>query len=177
VRIDCSSCNERGLLDSLSRGWRQDIGAQMNGSDDEQHDAPFKCYRIAFAVAGGDAVEAAYDKHPWKAGSTDSAIIELRRARQQRGERRAADRSPLSFCLPPSNPGSAPARSAPRTPCPGRSQPASSPRWSVLGYDLGLNHRGTLIRASILTCKSDGPHMRRNGDTNDEHVRAKRWRS
>jgi hypothetical protein len=163
----------------------------MNGSDDRQHDAHFKCYRIAFAVAGGDAVEAAYDKHPWKAGSTDSAIIELRRARQQRGERRAADLSPLSFCLPPSNPGSAPARSrpnavgsaavatiavAPRTPCPGRSQPASSPRWSVLGYDLGLNHRGTLIRASILTCKSDGPHMRRNGD-NDEHVRAKRWRS
>jgi hypothetical protein len=66
----------------------------MNGSDDEQHDAHFKCYRIAFAVAGGDAVEAAYDKHPWKAGSTDSAIIELRRARQQRGERRAADLSP-----------------------------------------------------------------------------------
>jgi hypothetical protein len=43
----------------------------MNGSDDEQHDAHFKCYRIAVAVAGGDAVEAAYDKHLWKAGSTD----------------------------------------------------------------------------------------------------------
>jgi hypothetical protein len=73
----------------------------MNGSDDEQHDAHFKCYRIAFAVAGGDAVEAAYDKHPWKAGSTDSAIIELRRARQQRGERRAADLSSPELLLAP----------------------------------------------------------------------------
>jgi hypothetical protein len=30
-------------------------------------------------------------------------LIELRRARHQRVERRAADLSPLSFCLPPSN--------------------------------------------------------------------------
>jgi hypothetical protein len=43
----------------------------MNGSDDEQHDAHVKCYRIAVAVADGDAVEAAYDKHLAKAGSTD----------------------------------------------------------------------------------------------------------
>jgi hypothetical protein len=35
VRIDCSSRNEGGLPDSLGRGWRQQIGAQMNGSDDE----------------------------------------------------------------------------------------------------------------------------------------------
>ena len=63
MRIDCSSCNEGGLLDSLSRGWRQDVGAQMNGSDDEQHDPHVKCYRIAVAVADGDAVAAAYDKH------------------------------------------------------------------------------------------------------------------
>ena len=89
MRIDCSSCNEGGLPDSLSRGWRQDVGAQMNGSDDEQHDAHVKCYRIAVAVAYGDAVEAAYDKHLAKAGSTDE-----RDARQQRVERRAADLSP-----------------------------------------------------------------------------------
>jgi hypothetical protein len=43
----------------------------MNGSDDEQHDAHVKCYRIAVAVVDGDAVEAAYDKHLAKAGSTD----------------------------------------------------------------------------------------------------------
>jgi len=43
----------------------------MNGSDDEQHDAHVKCYRIAVAVADGDAVVAAYDKHLAKAGSTD----------------------------------------------------------------------------------------------------------
>jgi hypothetical protein len=43
----------------------------MNGSDDEQHDAHVKCYRIAVAVADGDAGEAAYDKHLAKAGSTD----------------------------------------------------------------------------------------------------------
>jgi hypothetical protein len=29
----------------------------MNGSDDEQHDAHVKCYRIAVAVADGDTVE------------------------------------------------------------------------------------------------------------------------
>ena len=28
----------------------------MNGSDDEQHDAHVKCYRLAVAVAYGDAV-------------------------------------------------------------------------------------------------------------------------
>ena len=43
----------------------------MNGSDDEQHDAHVKCYRIAVAVADGDAGEAAYDKHLAEAGSTD----------------------------------------------------------------------------------------------------------
>jgi hypothetical protein len=43
----------------------------MNGSADEQHDAHVKCYRIAVAVAYGDAVAAAYDKHLAKAGSTD----------------------------------------------------------------------------------------------------------
>ena len=42
----------------------------MNGSDDEQHDAHVKCHRIAVVVADGDAVEAAYDKHLGKAGST-----------------------------------------------------------------------------------------------------------
>jgi hypothetical protein len=47
------------------------VGAQMNGSDDEQHDAHVKCYRIAVAVAYGDAVAGAYDKHLAKAGSTD----------------------------------------------------------------------------------------------------------
>jgi hypothetical protein len=43
----------------------------MNGSDDEQHDAHVRCYRIAVAVAYGDAVAAAYDKHLAKAGSTE----------------------------------------------------------------------------------------------------------
>jgi hypothetical protein len=43
----------------------------MNGSDDEQHDAHVKCYRIAVAVADGDAVEAAFDRHLAEAGSTD----------------------------------------------------------------------------------------------------------
>jgi hypothetical protein len=78
VRIDCSSCNEGGLLDSLSRGWRQHVGAQMNGSDDEQHDAHVKCYRITVAVAYGDAVAAAYDKHLAKAGSTDERDVAYR---------------------------------------------------------------------------------------------------
>jgi hypothetical protein len=32
----------------------------MNGSGDEQHDARVNCYRIAVAVAYGDAVVAAY---------------------------------------------------------------------------------------------------------------------
>jgi hypothetical protein len=67
--------NEGGLPDSLSRSWRQHVGAQINGSDDEQHDAHVKCYRIAVAVADSDTVEAAYGKHLEKAGSTD----ELRR--------------------------------------------------------------------------------------------------
>jgi hypothetical protein len=40
----------------------------MNGSNDEQHDAHVKCYRIAVAVAAGDAVEAVYDKHLENAG-------------------------------------------------------------------------------------------------------------
>jgi hypothetical protein len=68
----------------------------MNGSDDEQHDAHVKCYRIAFAVADGDAVAAAYDKHLAKAGSTDERDAAYRAyvERQQRGERRAADLSP-----------------------------------------------------------------------------------
>jgi hypothetical protein len=67
MRIDCSSCNEGGLLDSLSRGWRQHVGAQMKGSGDEKHDTHVKCYRIAVAVAYGEAVAAAYDRHLAKA--------------------------------------------------------------------------------------------------------------
>jgi hypothetical protein len=67
MRIDCSSCNEGGLLDSLSRGWRQHVGAQMKGSGDEKHDTHVKCYRIAAAVAYGEAVAAAYDRHLAKA--------------------------------------------------------------------------------------------------------------
>jgi hypothetical protein len=43
----------------------------MNGSADKQHDAHVKCYLIAVAVADGDAVAAAYDKHLAMAGSTD----------------------------------------------------------------------------------------------------------
>jgi hypothetical protein len=35
VRVDRSSRNEGGLPDSLSRSWRQQIEAQMNGSDDQ----------------------------------------------------------------------------------------------------------------------------------------------
>jgi hypothetical protein len=68
----------------------------MNGSDDEQHDAHVKCYRIAVAVADGDAVEAAYDEQLAKAGSTDQRDAAYRacRARQQPMERRAANLSP-----------------------------------------------------------------------------------
>ena len=47
----------------------------MNGSADEQHDAHVKCYCIAVAVAYGDAVAAAYDKHLAKAGSTDERDV------------------------------------------------------------------------------------------------------
>jgi hypothetical protein len=84
------------------------------------------------AVAGGDAVRQLMTSTSGRLVRPISAtqLIELRRARQQRGERRAADLSPLSFCLPPSNPGSAPARSRPRNRLPTEtpSDPPPSPR-------------------------------------------------
>jgi hypothetical protein len=158
VRVDCSSCNEGWLLDSLSRGWRQHVGARMNGSDDEQHDAHVKCYRIAVAVADGDAVAATYDKHLAKSGSTDEDDAAYRAyvervssawiyapltsppelllapgrilARHQPDQGRAIASRPKHRSDPPP---SARSRSPPEPRCRGWSQPTSSPRSSGVG--------------------------------------------
>jgi hypothetical protein len=101
----------------------------MNGSDDEQHDAHVKCYRIAVAVADGDAVEAAYDKQLAKAGSTDERDAAYR-AYVERVSRpwKDAPPLPLSFCLRRSNPGAAPARSRPRNRVPTETPSDPPPR-------------------------------------------------
>jgi hypothetical protein len=126
----------------------------MNGSDDEQHDAHVRCYRIAVAVADGDAGEAAYDKHLAEAGSTDPAYRAYVEG-VSGAWKDAPPTSPPELLLAPSrilarhqpDPGreiaSRPKQRsaavatiavAPRTP--GWSQPASSPRWSGIGVRL-----------------------------------------
>jgi hypothetical protein len=130
----------------------------MNGSDDEQHDAHVKCYRIAVAVADGDAGEAAYDKHLAEAGSTDERDPAYRAYVEgvSSAWKDAPPTSPPELLLAPGrilarhqpDPGreiaSRPKRRsaavatiavAPRTP--GWSQPASSPRWRGIGVRLG----------------------------------------
>jgi hypothetical protein len=82
----------------------------MNGSDDEH----VKCYRIAVAVAYGDAVEAAYDKHLAKAGSTDERYAAYRAyvERVSSAWKYAPPTSPPgASARPRSNPGAAPSRS------------------------------------------------------------------
>jgi hypothetical protein len=151
VRIDCSSCNEGGLPDSLSRGWRQDVGAQMNGSDDEQHDAHVKVLSYTQLIEPTSSASAA-------------------RGRMRRRP------LPLSFCLPPVEPwcGTSPIQAAsrpkhrrirrrrndrghPQNPDArdGANPPAHLVR-AVLGYDFGLGSSGKLDFGPLL------PTMRGN---------------
>jgi hypothetical protein len=129
----------------------------MNGSADEQHDAHVKCYRIAVAVAYGDAVAAA-DKHLAEAGSTDERDPAYRAYVEgvSSAWKDAPPTSPPELLLAPGrilarhqpDPGReiasrpkhrsaavATIAVAPRTP--GWSQPASSPRWRGIGVRLG----------------------------------------
>ena len=152
----------------------------MNGSDDEQHDAHVKCYRIAVAVADGDAVEAAYDKHLAMAGSTDERNAAYRAyvLRVSSAWKDAPSTSPPELLLAPGrilarhqpDPGRVPtetpsdpppsqrSRSPPEPRCPGWCQPAGSPRSSgiMLGYDFGLGSSGKLDFGPLL------PTMRGN---------------
>jgi hypothetical protein len=139
----------------------------MNGSDDEQHDAHVKCYRIAVAVADGDAVAAAYDstsRRLVRPMSATQLIEPTSSASAARGKTRRRP-LPLSFCLPPfeswrgtsPDPGREIAsrpkhrrirrrrhdRGRPQNPDArdGLNAPAHLVR-AVLGYDLGLGSSG-----------------------------------
>jgi hypothetical protein len=136
----------------------------MNGTDDEH----VKCCRIAVAVAYGDAVEAAYDKHLAKAGSTDERYAAYRAyvERVSSAWKDAPPTSPPELLLAPGrilsrhqpDPGRVPNRNtvgfrpvatiavAPRIPTPGmvsiRQLTSLERYWDTT---LAWGHRGNLI--------------------------------